>query len=162
MFLTDLTFIEEGNKDYIDNLINFKKRRLIAETILKIMQYQQQGYLFFESVDFIQKKLKNIKILPRETLYECSYYLEPRPGLDSRIHLNIVHIPFLMRHIQKVLTFVLNDWMFVTTHSTAQTKSDPHDQMLFLLHQHYQAAVVAVHYRNFLVTLLFYYITHFT
>lgn len=80
MFLTDLTFIEEGNKDYINNLINFKKRRQIAETILKIMQYQQQGYLFFEPVESIQKKLKSLTVLPQEVLYECSYYLEPRAG----------------------------------------------------------------------------------
>jgi hypothetical protein len=82
MFLTDLTFIEEGNVDYIDNLINFKKRRQIAETILKIMQYQQQGYLFFEPVDYIQKKLKSLTVLPQNTLYDCSYYLEPRPGQE--------------------------------------------------------------------------------
>lgn len=29
MYLTDLTFIEEGNKDVIDGLINFSKRRYL-------------------------------------------------------------------------------------------------------------------------------------
>ena len=46
MFLTDLMFIDTGNKDLTDDgLINFGKRRLVAETIAQIQQYQQQPYL---------------------------------------------------------------------------------------------------------------------
>jgi hypothetical protein len=42
MFLTDLTFIEDGNSDFTkDKLINFTKRRYVAQVILEIQQYQQ-------------------------------------------------------------------------------------------------------------------------
>lgn len=46
MYLTDLTFIEEGNKDTLTDfeLINFHKRRLISETIRELKTYQQNAY----------------------------------------------------------------------------------------------------------------------
>jgi len=46
VYLTDLTFIEEGNPDKIqeDKLINFDKRRRIAAVINEIKQYQQTPY----------------------------------------------------------------------------------------------------------------------
>lgn len=81
MYLTDLTFIEEGNKDVYGNLINFRKRRQTSETIRKVQQYQQTPYNL-ELVEFIQKKLKNLKVLSENELYECSYYLETRPGKE--------------------------------------------------------------------------------
>ena len=41
VYLTDLTFLMDGNPDNVDDgLINFKKRRLIAEVIEEIHQYQ--------------------------------------------------------------------------------------------------------------------------
>jgi hypothetical protein len=81
MYLTDLTFIEEGNKDFYGNLINFRKRRQTSETIRKVQQYQQTPYNL-ELVEFIQKKLKNLKVFNENELYECSYYIEPRPGKE--------------------------------------------------------------------------------
>eukprot|EP01130_Rhizamoeba_saxonica_P003254 TRINITY_DN1390_c0_g1_i1.p1 TRINITY_DN1390_c0_g1~~TRINITY_DN1390_c0_g1_i1.p1 ORF type:complete len:956 (-),score=231.94 TRINITY_DN1390_c0_g1_i1:343-3210(-) len=81
MYLTDLTFIEEGNEDFITefNLINFFKRRLISETIKAISQYQQKGYNF-EVVDEIRNQLFGEKVFDEDVLYECSYWLEPRGG----------------------------------------------------------------------------------
>jgi son of sevenless-like protein len=40
MYLTDLTFLEEGNPDKIGELINFDKRRRVAAVIKEIQQYQ--------------------------------------------------------------------------------------------------------------------------
>lgn len=40
VYLTDLTFIEDGNPDYVNELINFTKRSLIYTVISKIQQYQ--------------------------------------------------------------------------------------------------------------------------
>jgi hypothetical protein len=40
VYLTDLTFIEDGNPDYINELINFSKRSLIYTVIAKIQQFQ--------------------------------------------------------------------------------------------------------------------------
>lgn len=48
MYLTDLIYIEEGNKDFVPgtSLINFHKRRLMAHVITEIQQYQQLQYSF--------------------------------------------------------------------------------------------------------------------
>lgn len=53
--LKDLTFTEDGNPDFIgedSSLINFFKRRKIAEIILPLMQYQQIKYVFFVSASY--------------------------------------------------------------------------------------------------------------
>jgi len=44
MYLTDLTFIEDGNKDEVDGLINFDKRRKISFVIREVQQYQLANY----------------------------------------------------------------------------------------------------------------------
>ena len=44
MYLTDLTFIEDGNPDEINHLINFEKHRKVAEVIAEIQLYQQTAY----------------------------------------------------------------------------------------------------------------------
>jgi hypothetical protein len=47
MYLTDLTFIELGNKDWTDTgLINFAKHRKAADVIALVQSYQQQPYPF--------------------------------------------------------------------------------------------------------------------
>jgi son of sevenless-like protein len=43
VFLSDLTMIEEGNPDLIQDLINFKKRDMIYQVIEKVLRYQQVG-----------------------------------------------------------------------------------------------------------------------
>eukprot|EP00002_Diphylleia_rotans_P034055 TRINITY_DN7290_c0_g1_i4.p1 TRINITY_DN7290_c0_g1~~TRINITY_DN7290_c0_g1_i4.p1 ORF type:complete len:1286 (+),score=228.71 TRINITY_DN7290_c0_g1_i4:63-3920(+) len=44
VYLSDLTFIEDGNKDSIDGLVNFRKRELLFNVIREISSYQQEGY----------------------------------------------------------------------------------------------------------------------
>ena len=52
IFLSDLTFVEEGNPDELEvegaptPLINFVKRRKVAEVIEKICDYQNVPYRF--------------------------------------------------------------------------------------------------------------------
>jgi hypothetical protein len=62
IYLTDLTFIEDGNPDYISSLINFKKRELVYDVIREIEQYQQKGY-DFPADNSIFNVLNNLQVI---------------------------------------------------------------------------------------------------
>lgn len=81
MYMTDLTFIEEGNKKFLTEhkLINFYKRRLTAATIGDIQTYQNLGYSI-PHLPEVQTKLQGEPTFDEEALYELSLYHEPRPG----------------------------------------------------------------------------------
>eukprot|EP01126_Amoeba_proteus_P062601 TRINITY_DN8537_c0_g1_i5.p1 TRINITY_DN8537_c0_g1~~TRINITY_DN8537_c0_g1_i5.p1 ORF type:complete len:708 (-),score=145.30 TRINITY_DN8537_c0_g1_i5:174-2297(-) len=83
MYLSDLTFIEEGNPDFLGEhkLINIFKICLISNTITEIRLSQLQPYLFIE-VPSILIKLNQTPSLEEKKLYELSYYLETRDGRD--------------------------------------------------------------------------------
>jgi hypothetical protein len=53
VYLTDLTFIEDGNPDYVNELINFSKRSLIYTVIAKIQQFQVHIHVHVLYVDVI-------------------------------------------------------------------------------------------------------------
>ncbi|KAG0191355.1 hypothetical protein DFQ28_000368 [Apophysomyces sp. BC1034] len=82
IYLQDLTFIEDGNPDYLkksNNLINFAKQQKAAESIREIKQFQSPPYTFQivpELQEFIKCHLENSHDV--ETLYERSLELEPR------------------------------------------------------------------------------------
>lgn len=46
IFLKDLTFIDEGNEDIVDNLINWNKMQMQAKTISKIREFQKIPFMF--------------------------------------------------------------------------------------------------------------------
>jgi len=82
VFLQDLTFIEDGNEDIIeDNLINFAKRRMIYKSILSIRQFQQSPYNLY-SVECIQEYLnlhiENSSNIKEEEMYKISSKIEPK------------------------------------------------------------------------------------
>ncbi|CAG8534743.1 7445_t:CDS:10, partial [Diversispora eburnea] len=89
VYLTDLTFIEDGNPNTIKKtrpLINFSKRMKTAEVIREIQQYQSVPYnlnAVQEIQIFIQSHLQESKDVG--DLYDQSLNMEPREREDEKI-----------------------------------------------------------------------------
>jgi son of sevenless len=70
VYLTELTFIEEGNPDFTavgdKKLVNFFKRRLFADTLLGISLFQQNVYKYTE--------LPYLKYILTEEIFELPVY----------------------------------------------------------------------------------------
>jgi len=79
-FLTDLTFIEDGYHDVInEKLINFKKRQLCYEVITGIRQFQLDPYNFTVVVYFQEfLSVDKEKELTDTDLFNLSLQAEPR------------------------------------------------------------------------------------
>lgn len=89
IYLQDLTFIEDGNSNYLkksQSLINFAKRMKTAEVIREIQQYQSAPYhlqTVREIQLFIKSHLENSR--DEEVLYGLSVALEPKEREDEKI-----------------------------------------------------------------------------
>merc|ERR1712137_1135793 len=82
MYLTDLTFIEDGHPDYLEDItdtkcLNFVKCRQLAVVIQDIQQYQQKSYSF-RDVPMIQQYLLALEHRDDNQLYAVSLEVEPR------------------------------------------------------------------------------------
>jgi len=88
-YLTDLTFMEDGNPDMSPpktgklKLINFAKRELIYNVIRELQLYQQNAYKF-PVVEPIHTFLLSLPFGDEKDLYELSLLREPRT--DSPAH----------------------------------------------------------------------------
>eukprot|EP01127_Copromyxa_protea_P018071 TRINITY_DN5606_c0_g1_i1.p1 TRINITY_DN5606_c0_g1~~TRINITY_DN5606_c0_g1_i1.p1 ORF type:complete len:650 (+),score=141.22 TRINITY_DN5606_c0_g1_i1:1375-3324(+) len=84
MFLQHFILIEEGNPTKIGDhkLLNHFKCGLIAGTLKKISQSQQQGYFHvYRKSRVIQTKISLLPVVQdEEALYAISLYHQPRPG----------------------------------------------------------------------------------
>src|SRR5690349_6504570 len=74
--LKDLTFIEDGNPDTIENLINFRKRDHLVDTIMLLQQCQQTPYSNLEIVEPFYTFLKELPALEDKELFALSNFLE--------------------------------------------------------------------------------------
>jgi len=84
VYLTDLTYMEDGNPNFIDNRINFTKRSLISTLIREIQQYQAISYNI-KPIKELQQLLE-FPIFSEEMekrLYEISLIREPRAQQQS-------------------------------------------------------------------------------
>mmetsp|Transcript_22798 Transcript_22798/g.25377 ORF Transcript_22798/g.25377 Transcript_22798/m.25377 type:complete len:438 (+) Transcript_22798:46-1359(+) len=84
VYLTDLTFIEDGNPDMIGGLINWKKPQLIYRVIREIARFQR-GYYTFTVDDNLMRSLSQLIFLDEQELYSKSLVLEPRGCLRKNI-----------------------------------------------------------------------------
>lgn len=99
VYLTDLTFIEDGNPNRLradERLVNFGKRQKTAEVIREILIYQSTPYNL-TPVASIQKYIEeNLKEARSDTeLYQQSLALEPREREDEKISRLLAESGFL-------------------------------------------------------------------
>eukprot|EP00011_Vannellida_sp_DIVA3-517-6-12_P004746 CAMPEP_0114636138 /NCGR_PEP_ID=MMETSP0168-20121206/16836_1 /TAXON_ID=95228 ORGANISM="Vannella sp., Strain DIVA3 517/6/12" /NCGR_SAMPLE_ID=MMETSP0168 /ASSEMBLY_ACC=CAM_ASM_000044 /LENGTH=787 /DNA_ID=CAMNT_0001847851 /DNA_START=1 /DNA_END=2366 /DNA_ORIENTATION=- len=77
LWQTDLTFLDDGNPEFIEGLVNFKKMRKLADTIMLIQQYQNDWYCL-TPVESVQKYLLDLPALDEQEAYDRSTDVEPR------------------------------------------------------------------------------------
>jgi len=84
IFLTDITFIEEGNPHLINGLINFNKRAHLYGVMSKIQNFQTTPFNFCY-VHQIQSLLKDFqgRITTDEEMWRFSTLREPKNTVDS-------------------------------------------------------------------------------
>lgn len=88
VYLTDLTFIEDGIPSIIKKtqLINFAKRAKTAEVIRDIQQYQNVPYPLQPVVELQEYILSNMQAAGDvHEMYERSLTVEPREREDEKI-----------------------------------------------------------------------------
>lgn len=81
-FLTDLTFIDEGNPDFIaegsTRLINYKKFHMIAELIQRLQKFQRIGYTFTLDNDLKKYLLQCQVVMDDNQAYKQSLLINPK------------------------------------------------------------------------------------
>jgi len=81
--LSDLTFIEEGNPDKLENgFVNFFKCRMVAEVIKEVQQFQQQPYNL-TAVNEISGPLTSHKVVSESECFKLSLLAEPRESINN-------------------------------------------------------------------------------
>ncbi|CAL8081324.1 unnamed protein product [Calicophoron daubneyi] len=85
MYLTDLSFIEEGALNITEsNLVNFCKMRMIAHVIREIQQYHQTPYLITHRREVTDYLLDPTRLLDEEQTYQASLTIEPRQSINRQ------------------------------------------------------------------------------
>jgi len=82
IYLTDLTFIQEGNEDHLPGgkMINWWKATMNAGVIQQIIQWQLMGFMF-SPVQMVQNIICNLESdLSDSEAYQLSLKVEPRAG----------------------------------------------------------------------------------
>ena len=84
VYQTDLTFIEDGNPDYLGDLINFGKCQFVYEVLEKLLKFQKDGYNL-KLVPQIAKMLNSLETKSEDELYKLSMAAEPRGASKKEI-----------------------------------------------------------------------------
>jgi len=89
MFLTDLTFMEDGNPDTVDRdtrhqLINFQKHMMIYKSIDALLRYQNSAdYASIAKAEPLYTFLYELPTLDENALYSLSLEREPRGAVSK-------------------------------------------------------------------------------
>jgi hypothetical protein len=87
-FLSDLTFTEDGNPDYVTRgdtqMINFEKWRLVYNSIQQLRYFQQASYNF-PRIEPLYSLLYELPSLGEHELYQMSLEREPRGAERNQI-----------------------------------------------------------------------------
>lgn len=78
MFMTDITFISEGNLDLLDGLINWKKREMLSNSMEILITCQAESYTNLERLDRVVSFLYNLPVVDEDAMYALSLQREPR------------------------------------------------------------------------------------
>jgi len=120
--LTDLTFIEDGNKDTIskNNLINVQKWKMYADILMEIQQYQQTAYNF-TPVGIIQNFIlyNEMAKYDQEKEYQLSLICEPRKKDVSQLTMD----PTQLRNTTKNPSNTNNDISRTSTEIPSEPSS---------------------------------------
>eukprot|EP00003_Mantamonas_plastica_P015928 TRINITY_DN2674_c0_g1_i2.p2 TRINITY_DN2674_c0_g1~~TRINITY_DN2674_c0_g1_i2.p2 ORF type:complete len:364 (+),score=121.49 TRINITY_DN2674_c0_g1_i2:2355-3446(+) len=77
MYLSDLTFTDEGNPDRIGDMINFTKYRMLHKIIAELRRHQNPAYAFPENPKLLMT-VANLVQYDEQALYSLSLLREPR------------------------------------------------------------------------------------
>ncbi|KAI4502623.1 hypothetical protein M0802_002535 [Mischocyttarus mexicanus] len=91
LYLTDLSFIEEGTPNFTEErLLNFSKMRMIAHVIREIRHFQQTPYKIELITKVTNYLLDSSLLLNEKDLYRMSLEIEPRASrLSSSTLINL-------------------------------------------------------------------------
>lgn len=86
VYLSDLTFIDEGNPKLIGEhkLVNFRKKQLEYDVIIQVLKYQDRAYQF-KLVHQFKSIFESLPRLNDKELYENSLLIEPRKAKKKDI-----------------------------------------------------------------------------
>jgi len=82
VFLSDLLFLDEGNADSVNGLVNFSKKRLQAKIILRLHAFIRRPHVFSTVVQ-IRAWLQGLDIMSADDLFDLSKQVEPSASTSS-------------------------------------------------------------------------------
>lgn len=141
MSLQDLTFIDDGNPDYLDQekrIINFDKRIRLYQIISNIVGLQQEPYKISPIYELLEEliNIKGFENNHEQTCFTISKYIEQTSGVISHDDISDLDLPgfsvFLPKIMKKkiIISSSSSPFTSVTTPSlsslsSAHTSSSP-------------------------------------
>ncbi|XP_029138948.1 rap guanine nucleotide exchange factor 5 isoform X2 [Protobothrops mucrosquamatus] len=82
LLLKDVTFIHEGNKTFLDNLVNFEKLHMIADTVRSLRHCRRNQFgndIPSKEHEELKSYVHHLRIIDnQQMLFELSHRIEPR------------------------------------------------------------------------------------